>query len=347
MAPKPKLLSELGDVAPHGHGWRAWIKLARTVHYGPQRESYDDAWADLVEMRGAKSRDDVPRIAEALKTSARRIKQEQLDPAAGSASDVVHNCAAPVSPAIALTPAASTRRRLRTPHSKRSAGADVADAAVEGASPPSSAKRRRRRGKQPVSLVESPSIGAGADEGGACPASDPAPPPTPDGRGACPASVSTSPATLGETLCYRGLNINYPFSRLILQPPLPDQPAHEAALKSEEVRTYALGHLNIAHPNEELFIIETPAKEANAALLGDRDVGPPPAAAQVIGTVTFDSSTPYTNVQQFQRARQRHRIRAGSKKYDWGGDGERYAWHVSSTKRFAEPIHVCDVHNDV
>jgi hypothetical protein len=151
---------------------------------------------------------------------------------------------------------------------------------------------------------------------------------------------------LGETLWCRGLNINYPFSRLILEPPLPEEAGREVALKSVEVRTYDLGHRDIAQPNEEFFIIETPAKEANAALWGDRGVGPPPTAAQVIGTVTFDASTPYAGVANFQHARQRHRIRAGSRKYDWDGDGERYAWHVGSTKRFVEPIHVRDAHHD-
>ena len=121
---------------------------------------------------------------------------------------------------------------------------------MDGVSTPSSATRRRKCGKQSPNLAESPSIGAGADEGGACPASDFAPPLTPDGRGACPASVSTPPATLGETLWCRGLNINYPFSRLILEPPLPEQAGREVALKSVEVRTYDLGHRDIAQPNE-------------------------------------------------------------------------------------------------
>jgi hypothetical protein len=82
----------------------------------------------------------------------------------------------------ATSPAAFAKRRLRTPLSKRSANADPAAAAMDGVSTLSSATRRRKCGKQSPNLAESPSIGAGADEGGACPASDFAPPLTPDGR---------------------------------------------------------------------------------------------------------------------------------------------------------------------
>ena len=47
-------------------------------------------------------------------------------------------------------------------------------------------------------------------------------------------------------LSLRGINIQYPFSRLIL-----------SGVKSVECRRYPLGHRNLAHKNEDLFLIET------------------------------------------------------------------------------------------
>jgi hypothetical protein len=49
-----------------------------------------------------------------------------------------------------------------------------------------------------------------------------------------------------EQLTLRGMNIQYPFSRLIL-----------SGVKSVECRRYPLGHRNLAHKNEDLFLIET------------------------------------------------------------------------------------------
>ena len=49
-----------------------------------------------------------------------------------------------------------------------------------------------------------------------------------------------------QKLTLRGINIQYPFSRLIL-----------SGVKSVEARRYPLGHRNLAHKNEDLFLIET------------------------------------------------------------------------------------------
>ena len=57
---------------------------------------------------------------------------------------------------------------------------------------------------------------------------------------------TTSNAGLGTTLSLPGLNINWPFSQLIL-----------AGVKTIEVRAHALGHLNIAQPNAEMWLVET------------------------------------------------------------------------------------------
>jgi hypothetical protein len=61
---------------------------------------------------------------------------------------------------------------------------------------------------------------------------------------------------LAQSLCLRGLNIQYPFSQLILE-----------GLKVKEARTYELGKRNIAHPGEELFLIETPGSRNTVGAL--------------------------------------------------------------------------------
>ena len=61
---------------------------------------------------------------------------------------------------------------------------------------------------------------------------------------------TTSCPGLGATLSLPGLNINWPFSQLIL-----------AGVKTIETRTYALGHRNIAQPDVEMWLVETRAQE--------------------------------------------------------------------------------------
>ena len=85
----------------------------------------------------------------------------------------------------------------------------------------------------------------------------------------------------------RGLNIQWPFSQLIL-----------LGAKSEEVREYDLGYRNICNANEETWIVETKGKpvcSTTKAICEDWAVPPRPGAAQIIGTVTFDSSHQYDN----------------------------------------------------
>ena len=73
----------------------------------------------------------------------------------------------------------------------------------------------------------------------------------------------------------RRLDIQHPFSQLIL-----------LGVKVVEARRCPLGHRDIASAGEELFLIETPPKGADAALLGDSPLCTPPRYAQVVGAVT-------------------------------------------------------------
>ena len=131
-------------------------------------------------------------------------------------------------------------------------------------------------------------------------------------------------------LVLRGLNIQYPFSRLIL-----------AGHKDIEVRNYPLGHRNIAKPEEEMSLIETPPKNQGSAAV-DIALGSPPHRAQVIGTVRFSKSKPYKTQVAWDRDRPRHRIKRGSA-LDWRkGQGNKHAWRVRQVRRFREPVPVRD-----
>ena len=85
----------------------------------------------------------------------------------------------------------------------------------------------------------------------------------------------------------RGLNIQYPFSQPIL-----------SGVKLVEARRYPLGYRDIAAAEEELFLIETPGKGSDVALLGDAALYTPPRCAQVVGSVTFSESVQYESVTQ-------------------------------------------------
>lgn len=138
--------------------------------------------------------------------------------------------------------------------------------------------------------------------------------------GLCSRGENMQPVTL------RGLNIEHPFSQLIL-----------SGAKTIEARRYPLGHRNITHAGEEQFLIETPSKTANAAILGDAKINPSPRYAQVVGIVRFNTSTQYKGRASWRRDRLKHRITKDSK-YDWAGAGEMHAWHVAEVRRFCKPV---------
>ena len=138
-----------------------------------------------------------------------------------------------------------------------------------------------------------------------------------------------------STLSLPGLNIQWPFSQLIL-----------VGVKTVEVRTYALGHKSIAQPDVEVWLVETPAS-ANAIVKGwaladgdslRRSLRARPRRAQIVGAVTFSRSSQYESLAAFQADRENHRIAEGRHRYDWDGSGKRFAWHVSAFRRLTQPI---------
>lgn len=144
--------------------------------------------------------------------------------------------------------------------------------------------------------------------------------------------TKTTPSTSNAvTLSMRGLNIQWPFSQLILM-----------GVKTEEVREYDLGHRKICTASEETWIVETRGLHAHAttdAICAGLEVAPRPQAAQIVGTVTFDSASKYDGTHAFRSARDRHRIADGSK-FDWDGKGSRYGWRVGTARALRNPVPV-------
>ena len=138
-------------------------------------------------------------------------------------------------------------------------------------------------------------------------------------------------------LSLRGINIQYPFSRLIL-----------FGVKTVEVRTYPLGDRNLGGDYEDLFLIETPGSRNLKGALVDRryPIGPPPSVAQVIGIVRFSSSEQYANMPfskyqchmpSWNKHRSKHRIEEGGH-YDWNRKDARYAWYVDNVQPLSKPV---------
>ena len=140
----------------------------------------------------------------------------------------------------------------------------------------------------------------------------------------------TSQVGRGATLSLPGLKIYWPSSQLIL-----------GGVKSVEARPYALGFRNIARPDVEMWLVETPSQGyaiSNGWVFADgAAVAPMPEKAQIVGTVTFSRSDEYGSLRAFRADRKNHRIAEGGQ-YDWDGTGKRYAWRVSAVRRLAQPV---------
>ena len=135
----------------------------------------------------------------------------------------------------------------------------------------------------------------------------------------------------GQELSLRGLNIQWPFSQLIL-----------AGIKTVEVRGYDLRYKypNVL-PGEEVWLIETPgsSKALESAISDRMDMGQSPKRAQIVGTVIFSNAEKYADVNAFRADARRHCIAERGDK-DWDGSGDKYAWQVEAVRAVRSPI--CD-----
>ena len=93
------------------------------------------------------------------------------------------------------------------------------------------------------------------------------------GAGA-PTESSVGLGASAVALSLPGLNIQWPFSQLVL-----------SEAKTEEVREYDLGHRNIQLADVETYLVETPGPTADAArnaVVDGAPVGPRPEKSRIV-----------------------------------------------------------------
>ena len=312
MAPAKVSPRKLGIVATHYRRFRAQVKLNRIVERGPPRTREADADADLALVRACETREEIPALLAGLRVEAASSNAPLVAAPRASVDTTASSAvASPRRSEVGVgSPAVSRRKRAVDGTSRPSSTASTdhslpprnLESAFQNGSP-----RKRLRGKS----------------AGPTPAAAHSPGPQ--------AVASTSRSGMAVLLVLRGLNIQYPFSQLIL-----------AKLKDTEVRDYALGHRSIANPDEEMFLIETPPKNQASAAVDHIDLGPPPRQAQVVGTVSFSKSEQYKKQAAWNLDRRRHRIKRGSA-LDWQeGQGDKHAWRIGQVRCFQEPVPVSD-----
>ena len=145
-----------------------------------------------------------------------------------------------------------------------------------------------------------------------------------------PASVSNEVFLSTQRLSLCGLNVQYPWSRLLM-----------LGRKKMEERKYALGHYQCFSEGEQLFLIETVGAGSTKGAIVDTEIGPPPSRAQVLGIITFAGATEFLDDRDFDSHRQDTLIEVDSP-FDWWSSGARrfFGWVVLDVKAFKMPVSV-------
>jgi hypothetical protein len=144
------------------------------------------------------------------------------------------------------------------------------------------------------------------------------------------------PTLIGETPAMRGLNVQFPFARMLVQ-----------GYKTVELRRYPLGSRGLPEAGRPMFVIETPGAGARAlpgVLTEDvpDDLLDPPRRARVVGVVAFASSTRYDSQAAFNHARAQHRVGQGGQ-FDWNGASALFAWQVQTARLLESFVDAADV----
>ena len=323
-----------GCVAQSKNGSRVRIKIDGRTLCGPWRDAPAIAEADLVRVRACNAKEALLRqLVEdagggAPRTGGRtRRGGERKRDATGGAqapaaiqaearAAVVQASTGPAPGAVAPS-VAGKRRRIRA--KARTVAESAGTTPPPGAVAPVVARKKRRICKK-AQVRLAPLL--------APPCQHPLAGASNASQGVAPIAAPVAGLTQVLTLC--GLNIQWPFSQLLL-----------AGIKTKEVRNYALQHRRKPHvsPGEEVWLIETPGTgqaPKNAIVRGAR-IGGRPDRAQIVGTVTFSRAVRYTSVAAFRKDARSHCIAKGGDK-DWNGAGELYAWRVAEVKALQTPI---------
>ena len=305
----PSVRGRRGIVAPDKNGFRAAGRVDCIFAAGPRRTREVDVIRDLALVRACPAKERSIFLAALCGRVAG--SNAHLVAALMAPGDSRASSAAASRRAFDVGYMGVSRRKRAVGGTSRQSGTDSTDHSLSPrhleSALRSRAARKRRRGKS-----AGPTPAAGKSSG---------------------LQVAAATTISGDAvpLVLRGLNIQYPFSRLIL-----------AGLKDTEVRDYALGYRNIAHQDEEMFLIETPPKNLASVGVDHTHLGPPPRRAQVVGTVCFSKSEKYKTRTAWNGDRERHCIRRGSP-LDWQGDkGEKHAWRIGQVRRFHGALPVSD-----
>ena len=316
MAPK-RSVQELGSISSKGDGWRVQVFLQGCMHVGSTHVLQRDAQADLEHIRRASSREHMLQLLNELKDDG---AGKPIAP--GLCGETVIEEAADLQMGDGAHALDSRNNGMHQRvvgdgfgirnENGGDAEPSVFDALARGVGSRVEPQRKRLRGK--TTAVES---------SGALSA-------VPERTLSAVDADEFSPAGLGQKLSLRGLNIQWPFSQLIL-----------AGAKKTEVRSHVLGDKpHIARSGEVMWLIETPGPSANAntnAVAEDVAIGPRPHKAQIVGTTTFSHSEQYANLIDFRADATQHCIREGGEK-DWTDSKHRHAWRIGAVRSLAKPI---------
>ncbi len=112
-----------------------------------------------------------------------------------------------------------------------------------------------------------------------------------------------------------GLNVQWPFSRLIMD-----------GKKSVETRTYPLPK---EKENREIAVIETPGPRGKKEAGIDK--------ARIIGVVRFTDCFQYKSELQWNKDAKKHCVPLDDPNYKWGSSEEKWGWNLKIVKRFNTP----------
>ena len=87
MAPKQVPISKLGAPANHGSGWRAQANIDGRIVRGPQRDTEEEAWADVALAQQSTSRDAYARCLQEMRAAVKKEEPVKQEPVDGSPDD--------------------------------------------------------------------------------------------------------------------------------------------------------------------------------------------------------------------------------------------------------------------
>ena len=229
-----RAVSESGHVAINRNGALARLQVAGRKVNGPQRSTKAEAQADLDRARKCASHEKMATILEQLRAVAGNLVVSHRDFSAPQVEEPKKK-----------KKAAEEEEEAEAPPKKKK----------KNPSEPS-IKRQRTKGTPSSVVSQSAFLSLGASSRGLCRNEEDTISTSAAASSGLPVCLPGATHSLAQSLCLRGLNVQYPFSQLILE-----------GLKVKEARTYKLGKRNIAHPGEEMFLIETPGSRRAAGAL--------------------------------------------------------------------------------